>query len=54
VLGLVLGIGFAVPLLITTAAFEFNKPRRFTWGVIDASYHVVGLLIAAIILALWR
>jgi len=54
ILGLVLGLGLAVPLLLTTAAFEFTKPRRFTWGVIDASYHVVGFVIAAVLLALWR
>ncbi|HWP00620.1 MAG TPA: DUF1761 domain-containing protein, partial [Methylococcus sp.] len=46
VLGLVVGIGFALPLFITTAAFEFKKPQPFTWGVIDASYHVIGLVIA--------
>ena len=54
VLGLVVGIGYAAAILLTTAAFEFAKPRRWTWGVIDASYHVVGLLIAGIVIALWR
>ena len=54
VLGLVVGVGYAAAILLTTAAFEFAKPSRWTWGVIDASYHVVGLLIAAIIIALWR
>jgi hypothetical protein len=52
VLGLVVGIGIAVPLLLTTAAFEFKKPRPFTWGVIDASYHAVGLTIAGAIIGL--
>ncbi len=51
-LGLVVGIGFALPLLITTAAFEFQKPQPFTWGLIDASYHVVGLVIAGAIIGL--
>jgi Protein of unknown function (DUF1761) len=54
VLGLVVGIGYAAAIVFTTAAFEFTKPRQWTWGVIDASYHVIGLLIAAILLALWR
>jgi hypothetical protein len=54
VLGLVVGIGYAATILLTTAAFEFAKPRRWTWGVIDASYHVVGLLIAGIVIALWH
>ena len=50
VLGLVVGIGFAVPLLLTTAAFEFQKPQPWTWGIIDASYHVVGLTIAGAVI----
>ncbi len=51
-LGLVAGIGLAVPLLLTTAAFEFQKPQPFTWGLIDASYHAVGLTIAGAIIGL--
>ena len=54
VLGLVVGIGYAATISLNVAAFEFSKPRQWTWGVIDASYHVVGLLIAAIVIALWR
>jgi hypothetical protein len=52
VLGLVVGVGIAIPLLLTTAAFEFKKPRPFTWGIIDASYHAVGLAIAGAIIGL--
>ena len=52
VLGLVVGVGFALPLLLTTAAFEFAKPAPWTWGIIDASYHVVGLAIAGAIIGL--
>lgn len=51
-LGLVVGIGFALPLLLQVAAFEFSKPQQWTWGVIDASYHVVGLVIAGAIIGL--
>jgi hypothetical protein len=54
ILGLVVGVGYAATVMMTTAAFEFSKPRQWTWGIIDASYHLVGLLIAAIILAIWR
>ena len=53
-LGLVVGIGYALTLILTTAAFEFAKPNQWTWGVIDASYHVIGLLIAGIVIALLR
>lgn len=52
VLGLVVGIGYAVVILLNTAAFEFSKPNRTLWGVIDAAYHAIGLLIAAVILAM--
>ena len=54
VLGLVVGIGYALTLILTTAAFEFAKPNQWLWGAIDASYHVIGLLVAAAVLALWR
>jgi len=54
VLGLLVGIGYAGATLVTTAAFEFNKPRQWTWGLIDASYHVVGLAIAGVLVASLR
>jgi Protein of unknown function (DUF1761) len=54
ILGLVVGIGYAGAILVSTSAFEFSKPNRWTWGLIDASYHVVALVIAAVILALIR
>ena len=53
-LGLVVGIGYAAVILLNTAAFEFAKPNRWVWGAIDATYHAIGLLIAAVILALIR
>ena len=52
VLGLVVGIGYAVVILLNTASFEFAKPNRSLWGAIDATYHAVGLLLAAVILVL--
>ena len=52
VLGLVVGIGYAVVILLNTAAFEFAKPNRSLWGAIDATYHGIGLLLAAVILVL--
>ena len=54
ILGLVVGIGYAGTVLVTTAAFEFSKPRQWTWALIDASYHVVGLVVAAILIAALR
>jgi hypothetical protein len=52
ILGLLVGIGYAATVTLTTAAFEFNKPRQWTWGAIDATYHVIGLVLAAVIIAL--
>jgi len=54
VLGLVVGIGIAGSVTISTAAFEFSKPSRWTFGFIDAAYHLVGLTAAAVILAVVR
>lgn len=52
ILGLVVGIGYAAAILLNTAAFEFAKPNRSLWGAIDATYHGIGLLLAAVILVL--
>lgn len=54
VLGLVVGLGYAATIVLSVATFEFSKPRQWIWGVVDASYHVIGLLVTAVILALWR
>jgi len=54
ILGLLVGVGYAATVLINTAAFEFNKPKQWTWGAIDATYHVLGLVIAAVVIAVIR
>jgi uncharacterized membrane protein len=53
-LGLVVAIGFAVPISLVTAQFESQKPKPMVWGSVNAGYHVVGNLVAAIIVASWR
>jgi hypothetical protein len=53
-LGLVVAIGFAVPISLVTAQFETTKPKPMVWGAVNAGYHVVGNLVAAIIVASWR
>jgi len=52
ILGLVVAIGYAVVILLNTASFEFAKPNRLLWGAIDATYHGIGLVVAAVILTL--
>ncbi|MGH2753663.1 MAG: DUF1761 domain-containing protein [Actinomycetota bacterium] len=53
VLGLVVSVGYALSLLAVTAVFESNKPNASVWGAITAGYHIVGLLISAIIVSAW-
>jgi Protein of unknown function (DUF1761) len=52
VLGLVTGIGIALSSLLVTGFFDPQKPQAMVWVAVVAGYHVVGLLIAAIILAI--
>jgi Protein of unknown function (DUF1761) len=54
VLGLVVAIGFAVSITFVTAQFESEKPQPMVWGAITAGYHMVGNLVAAIIVASWQ
>jgi hypothetical protein len=54
VLGLVVGIGYAMTVTLSTAIFETHKPQKGVWFVITSLYHVVGLIIAAVIIALWN
>jgi hypothetical protein len=54
VLGLVVAIGFAVSIAFVTAQFESTKPKPMVWGAVNAGYHVVGNLLAAIIIASWQ
>ena len=53
-LGLVVAIGFAVAISFVTSQFESQKPKPMVWGAINAGYHVVGNLVAAIIIATWK
>jgi hypothetical protein len=53
VLGLVVAIGFAGSILAVTAAFDPMKPQPWTWFGISFSYHLIGLVVTAIIVCLW-
>jgi hypothetical protein len=54
VLGLVLGIGFAAAHTLVDATFDPNKPQPWTWFAITAAYNAIGLLIVAVIVAVWQ
>jgi uncharacterized membrane protein len=53
-LGVVVALGFAVAISFVTAQFESEKPKPMVWGAVNAGYHVVGNLVAAIIVASWQ
>ena len=50
-LGVVLGLGFPVALLLTTANFETQKANPTVWFAITAGYHFVATVLAAIIVS---
>lgn len=53
-LGLLTGVGIAGAVLFVTGYFDPKKPKPLVWFGVSAGYHVVGLLIAASIIAVWR
>jgi hypothetical protein len=52
-LGLVVGVGIASAILFVTGALDPTKPRPAAWFGIMAGYHVLGLLIASVIVYVW-
>ena len=53
VLGLVLAIGFGATLYWVESTFG-NRPGPATWFAITATYQVLGLLIATVIVTVWE
>lgn len=54
VLGLVLGIGLSLMHTLVDATFDPNKPEPWTWFAINGSYHALGILVVAVIVAVWQ
>ena len=52
-LGLVTGLGFALPMTGVEATFDPNKPKPMTWFAITVAYHLIGFLILAVVIAIW-
>lgn len=53
VLGLVLGVGYAAAVSLTNAVTP-TTPSPLLLAAVAGGYHVVGVLLVALILALWR
>ena len=53
VLGLVVAIGIAAAIVMVTGWFDPKKPQPMVFATITAGYHVVGLVITAMIVSAW-
>ena len=54
VLGIVCAVGFALAIALVTATFESNKPKPMVWGAINAGYHALGIIVAALVIGAWQ
>ena len=54
VLGVVAGAGLLLMHTLVDATFDPNKPEPWTWFAINGSYHLIGVIIVAVIVAVWR
>jgi len=53
VLGLITGVGFALPMVGVEATFDPNKPKPAVWFGITVAYHLIGFVILAVVIAIW-
>ena len=51
-LGLVTGLGFALPMTGVEATFDPNKPKPMTWLLITVAYHLIGFAILGVAVAI--
>lgn len=54
VLGLVAGVGIAAAITAVTAVYDPVSPKPTTWFLVTGGYHLLGVLIASVILAIWQ
>ena len=52
VLGLITGIGFALPMVGVEATFDPNKPKPMAWFLITVAYHLIGFAILGVSVAI--
>jgi hypothetical protein len=53
-LGVVTGLGLASMALLVTGFFDPKKPQPMAWVAITAGYHLLGILVVSVIVALWQ
>jgi hypothetical protein len=53
VLGLVLALGLSLAHTFVDASFSPEKPAPWTWFAINGTYHAIGLVLVAVIIAAW-
>jgi hypothetical protein len=51
VLGLITGLGFALPMVGVEATFDPNKPKPMAWFLITVAYHLIGFAILGVAVA---
>jgi len=54
ILGLVVGVGYALTVTATDAVFDPNKPKPWNWFAISGAYHVVALVLVGMIIGAWQ
>jgi hypothetical protein len=53
VLGLVVAVGITCSVLFVTGALDPARPRPMVWFAITGGYHVIGLVAASLLVAVW-
>jgi hypothetical protein len=53
VLGLVVAVGVACAVLFVTGALDPQRPRPILWFAITGGYHLIGLVMASLLIAAW-
>jgi hypothetical protein len=54
VLGLVVGVGYALVINANDAIFDPNKRQPLTWFAITGAYNLLGLVIVAVLVSVWH